>query len=89
MNYIAPDETKMNRFKQTDGDIEYRTYTREFSGRMTKGRWKILDRYCRKHSWSTHCGHEWDCCGCLCGQYASFAYSANQVTVSITQSFNY
>lgn len=72
-------------------DIDYREYERTFSGRMTKKRWQIIDRFCRLQSYrpTYRCGHEWDCCGCFCGQNMSFTYNRNQVVISFTQSFNY
>jgi len=77
-------------FKPAEGsDFDYKIYERHFSGKLTKCRYKILDSFCRKNSFHTHCGHEWDCCGCLCGQSMSFEYKHNQVTVTLTQSFNY
>lgn len=82
---------KMARFTQLEGDIDYRDFERIFSGRMTKGRWKIIDRYCRVKSRSPRygCGHDWDCCGCQCGQNLSFKYTRNAVIISLSMSFNY
>lgn len=83
---------KTTKFVATDeSDYDYRIYERVFTGRMTKLRLKIIDRFCRLHSYHPHyrCGHEWDCCGCFCGQSMSFEYNHNQVTIRFTQSFNY
>lgn len=84
-------DLKTVKFKPTSTDFDYRQYQRIFTGRMTKARWQIIDRFCRMHTWSPEyrCGHDWDCCGCFCGQRMSFKYSHNQVVISFTQSFNY
>lgn len=87
--YIIP---KMDRFKKSeDSDFDYRKYTRTFSGKMTKKRYKMLDRYCRLHSRSPRyrCGHDYDCCGCLCGQYMTFTYRYNAVTIHLQHTYNY
>lgn len=78
-------------FEIESSDYDYRQYQRIFSGRMTKNRWKIIGQFCRKHSYRPHyrCGHDWDCCGCFCGQSMWFEYKHNQVVITFTQSFNY
>lgn len=71
-------------------EYDYKIYERHFSGRITKGRYKKIDSFCRKNSFrSRHCGHEYDCCGCLCSQRLEFSYQKNQITITLTQSFNY
>ena len=83
---------KTDKFISTPAsDYDYRCYERVFTGRMTKARWKIIDRFCRLHSFRPRyrCGHDWDCCGCFCGQSMSFEYKHNQVSITFTQSFNY
>lgn len=84
-------EINWKRFKPVPNlDYDTAECTRSFSGRMTKARWKRLDRICRANRLSRmNCGHDWDCCGCLCGQYMSFTYKHNQVVITIYQSFNY
>lgn len=83
-------DIKLSKFQATDNsDYDHRIMERCFSGRMTKARYKALRRICRSHSFSTHCHHEWDCCGCFCGQQLSFTYKKNQVVITLTQSFNY
>lgn len=78
------------KFKQTqDSEMDYRISERIISGRLTKCRYKLIDRFCRKNSFRTHCGHEWDCCGCLCDQTMSFEYKHNAVIIKVKQSFNY
>lgn len=80
---------KYRRFKVVEGDIDYSVMQRTFIGRMTKGRWFILHSFCRRHSLSEHCSHDFDCCGCLSSQSMEFDYKHNQVTITFTQSFNY
>lgn len=79
----------VKRMKLVDSDLEFRLYERTFTGRMTKLRWKILSSWCRRKSWSQHCGHDWDCCGCLHAQSCGFTYKHNQVTIRIQHSFSY
>ena len=83
-----------------DSDYDYQKYERNFSGRMTKARWKKLTRFARIFS-NTHiygtspngyayrCGHEHDCCGCLCGQSMNVDYKHNQVKIFLSLSYNY
>ena len=84
-------ELKTTKFKLTEeSDYDRKVAERVFSGRMTKMRYKIIDGFCRRHSKQIpNCGHEWDCCGCLCGQYMEFEYKQNQVTITLVQNFNY
>lgn len=87
--YIIP---KMDRFEETEeSDFDYRKYERVFSGRMTKKRYKIIDRFCRTRSRRPRyrCGHDFDCCGCMCGQHLSFSYQKNQVIIYLQHSYNY
>lgn len=78
-----------NKFIVVDGDMDFVTQKRYLTGRMTKKRWKIIDRYCRRMTYSNRCHHEWDCCGCLTGMDTSFTYQHNQVTIKQTIGFNY
>lgn len=78
------------KYSETDtSEYDYRVYQRSFSGRMTKKRWKKIDAYCRRNSFSSRCGCEHDCCGHLCRQHFSFTYSLNQLVINVTRSFNY
>ena len=72
-------------------DYDYAKYFRVLKGRLTKARYKAIDRQCRKFSQRFHCGHEHDCCGCLCGQSMSFIHNANtnKTLIIASQSFNY
>lgn len=85
----AQTSTRLHKFDAVAGDMDYREYERVFSGRMTKLRYKTLDRFCRTNTYSERCHHEHDCCGCMCGQKLSFTYYRNQVKIRLTQSFNY
>lgn len=78
-----------HKFKPVERDMDEAIYERSFTGRMTKQRYKILDRLCRANSFRRYCGHEYDCCGCLCSQSMSFEYKRNQVVITLTQNFNY
>jgi hypothetical protein len=87
--YNVPD---MSKFKpRQDSEFDRAIYERTFSGRLTKKRYKAISRWCRIASMRPYyrCGHDYDCCGCMCGQYAEFDYNRNQVTVTLVQSFNY
>jgi hypothetical protein len=83
---------KTQKFYSTEeSEMDYRIYERIFSGRMTKRRYKIIESFCRRYTYRPYynCGHEYDCCGCFCGQNMSFTYKQNQVVIRFTQSFNY
>lgn len=77
------------KFTSMGADCDYHIYERYISGRMTKGRWKALDRYCRRNTYRMHCHHDHDCCGCMCSQRVSFTYEHNQVIISLAQHYNY
>lgn len=80
----------MTKFNLIEGDMDYRTYEHVIDGRMTKLRYKILSRYARKKSWrGGGCGHEWDCCGCMIGEYMRLNYIDGVWRITISQSFNY
>jgi DNA modification methylase len=79
-----------NKFKAVfNGDEDNKNYERSFSGRLTPKRYKLLERFCRKNTYSSRCYHKWDCCGCLCRQDMSIIYKHNRVTITLVQSFNY
>jgi hypothetical protein len=80
------------KFQQAnDFDFDRNHYIYEFSGRMTKERYKKLDSFCRLNSrpFRYRCGHDWDCCGCIFAVSMSFEYRHNQVTVHLTHHRNY
>lgn len=79
----------MRNFKVIEDDMDTVVSRRIFSGKLTKERYKMLDRFARKIHHVERCGHDFDCCGCLCGQWLEIDYKANQVTLTLTQSFNY
>lgn len=35
-----------------DSQYDYRKFERSFSGRMTKQRWKIISRFCRRQTYT-------------------------------------
>lgn len=65
------------------------TFVREFSGRMTGRRYEILSNMADRLTYDEHCGCEHDCCGCQCGQHATFTYAHNQVSFYLTKHYNY
>lgn len=84
--------------------FEMQVSTRVITGRLTKQRYKLLQRYCRKkterapygyspNGYRYHCGHEYDCCGCLMAEYMTMKiephWKGNKITFYFTQSFNY
>lgn len=80
----------LKRFIVSDAsDMDTAIHTREFSGRMTKARWKLIDRYCRTMTWITRCHHDWDCCGCNFAQSVGFTYEFNLVRITVYNEFNY
>jgi hypothetical protein len=80
----------MKNWKKIEGDIDYTIFQKEFSGKLTAKRYKLLNRYCRKNTHRfEHCGHEYDCCGCISYMYTDFTYKHNLVTVTQTTQFNY
>ena len=36
-----------------------------------------------------YCGHEWDCCGCFCGQTCRIVERDGNLFLRLSQSFNY
>jgi hypothetical protein len=79
----------MTKFTLIDGDMDYRVYEHVIDGRMTKSRYKIINRYARKSSWREHCGHEWDCCGCMFARRMELKYKNNKWILGMVESFNY
>jgi hypothetical protein len=72
-----------------DADIEYSKYEREFSGRMTPRREAIIKAYVKSRSERYHCGHQHDCCGCLCEELFDYSYKHNQVVITRRRYYNY
>jgi hypothetical protein len=66
---------------ENEPSFETLSLVRKFSGRMTKARYKILSRYCRKMIYRQRCGHDYDCCGCVFAEYYEFDYKQNQVII--------
>lgn len=79
----------MRNFKKINGDYDFSVYQRTFSGRITKDRYKKLQRFARKNTFSNNCGCEYDCCGHLCSKGMSINYSKNQVIITLSESYNY
>jgi hypothetical protein len=82
----------MRNFKTIASDIDFEIAEREIKGRMTPMRYKILSRYARVKSLKRgelYCGHEHDCCGCMCGQSMELIASHNSAKLVLAISFNY
>jgi len=79
----------MTKFTLIDGDMDYSVYEHVISGRMTKLRYQIINRYARKKSWRESCGHEWDCCGCMYAQGMKLEYKDNKWVLYKSEHFNY
>lgn len=77
------------KWKQLDGDIDYRSFVRTISIKPTKANYKRIDRYCRRKSYRTHCGCEHDCCGHLSSMYTTADWSQDSVTITQTYLYNY
>lgn len=82
-----------NKFQPDRGecDIDREVFTREFSGRLTRARYKLIDRFCRAASrrFKYRCGHDYDCCGCVFAVSMSFQYKQNLVVIHLTYHRNY
>ena len=65
------------------GDYDEAIYSRSFSGRMTKGRYKIIERFCRINSGRIPVYSDYDCTGKVCGRYFEFNYKNNQVNIEL------
>ena len=82
-----------NKFTGTDpSDMDTRSAERVIKnvvGRLTKRRCQRIDEICKENTFFTPCGHEWDCCGCLCSQRMSWKFDKGNIIISVTQHFNY
>jgi len=78
----------MKNFKLIDGDISSSLYEKTLIGKVTKNRYKILSSYLRRKSYRQHCGHEWDCCGCVFAVSFSLQATNNQFTIQMVESRN-
>lgn len=72
-----------------DSTHDYRRFERSFSGRMTKQRWKIISRFCRRQTYTIPVYSDYDCTGQCCGQSMQFEYKLNQVVVRLNMSYDY
>jgi len=80
----------MKNFKVSGGDIDYTVYDRIITGRLTPKRYKTIMRYARvRTNRMGHCGHEWDCCGCLHSTHMAVTFIGSMVYLQYTQQFNY
>jgi len=80
----------MKGFKIIDSDCDYVVREKIINGRITKARYKAIAQYVRKHTFSSGCGCEWDCCGHLSSQTMNIVGAdSNQVTLSVRENYNY
>lgn len=82
------------KFRTVSSDMDTRVSEAKISGRFTKKRFKTISSFIRKTynlGRLGFCGHDFDCCGCLCGQYAEINYLPKESAISIqlSESFNY
>lgn len=70
-------------------DIDFHTFQKVLDGRITKNRYKLLDRWVRSQNKKYHCGHDWDCCGCLHSTSATLLVTPNKAEILVTYSYNY
>lgn len=81
----------MNGFQLVESDMDYRVAQKTISReKLTPSRFKAIHRFARKNSFSTvNCGHDFDCCGCLCSQQFEIGYTPENIVIRVTESFNY
>lgn len=73
-----------NKFKAIDGDYDFSLFERVIQGRLTKSRFKIINKVVKKWNYNHEapygysmngypyrCGCEHDCCGCLSSENIS------------------
>ena len=77
-------------WREIDIDSSYRTYELVVRGRLTRSRYKRIDRWCRKNTKHYRCGHEWDCCGCIVDTICIIkSYTNNNLIIELTVTYNY
>lgn len=79
------------KYKIIDGDIDFSTSQRTIK-RMDKRRWKKVYGLLRqKLNFSSHCGHEYDCCGCCHRGYfeVNRGVLKNELLITYTEHYNY
>lgn len=91
INHPADKEKRLKGFviANSRSDYDGQTFFKLLRGRLTKKRYKVISGFCRKYSFRVHCGHEHDCCGCLCNQRMNFVHSTKTNKTLITISFGY
>lgn len=71
-------------FMMGKSDIDRETYYKVLKGRITKARYKALDRFARRNSNDIPVYSSYDCTGQLCGIYTDIVYGKNKVLIKIT-----
>ncbi len=92
----------MKGWTQESHDMDSMAEFKTITGRITKSRYKIIHRYVRirnyhlqapygrsEDGYAYSCGHEWDCCGCLCGGGMQMEFKNGLITLIKYQSYNY
>ena len=79
----------MTKFKFVNGDESSNHYERTLNGKLTKNRYKLLQSYVRRKSYTENCGCDWDCCGCLFEVSYKLKVNNNQVTIQMSEYRNY
>lgn len=91
----------------SNSDYDHHEQTRTITGRITKKRYEIIRRYMKHYNerfrapygrsergYPYTCGHDHDCCGCLCRasmylDFSSIDTFVSKVVLTIDKSFNY
>jgi len=69
---------------------DFKLFERVLRGRVTSNRFKAVSRYCRKKSYSMHCGCVHDCCGCCFAEsFGIKTVTHNEIVITRGLSFNY
>lgn len=82
-------------FETENSEYDRREYSRSIHGRLTPRRFSIINEYVNRWNEvnyrSGHCGHEHDCCGCLCGVSMCFEIksSGRYFYVELKKVYNY
>lgn len=91
--YESGNTPNFNNFTESEkSDYDYKVTEAVVIQDFNKTQWKDFSSKLRQNTLRNmgFCGHEWDCCGCLCGQSMQYEYIKKGVfKVIFTQSFNY
>lgn len=80
----------MNKWELEMAGGDVNILVRQINGRITKARYKLINRWARKNSVrSEYCGHAHDCCGCHVRTWVDVEFTKNSATLTMTEYFNY